>query len=61
MIQVLEVFISQTVALKEQQNAFKISQKYLEITASLEDYVPMNPTRHLTSVSYTVGRCSETC
>ena len=50
-------FIRQAVDFQEQQNAFEISQEYVEIAASLEDYTAMNPAEHFTFVSHSAKRC----
>ena len=43
---------------KEKHNAFEIGQKHIEIVAQLEDYIVVNPTKHVTYASHTVGRYS---
>ena len=53
-----EIFIGQTVDLKEQQNALGISQEYIESAASLEDYATMNPANYFTFVSHNARRYS---
>ena len=50
-----EVFIGQVADLKEQQNAFEISQEHIKIAALLEDYIALNPAKHFTFVSHSAG------
>ena len=52
------VWVGQTANPKEKHNAFEFGQKHIEIVAQLEDYIVVNPTKHVTYASHTVGRYS---
>ena len=53
-----EVFIGQVADLKEQQNAFEISQEHIKIAALLEGYIALNLAKHFAFVSHSAGRYS---
>ena len=52
-----EIFVgvSQTADPKEEQNAFEIGQRYIEIAALQEDYIAVNPAKHFTFVPHITG------